>query len=245
MSFQGVFVKALLFDGKSASQTSTQSMSVIEALHVRRKCEPKFKDQILIEDELNPGKPLSLILGLLTWDSLRNCKGLPYSKICIRRATLSLVWKDAIWHSMNKSTILRSLYDLLSIKSAILAYDTTVPYNTGIDIKQHHTMLGWTWLIDDISKSSIDQKYIDVIPKTRLSEDKRPWFEWRPGGMITEGSRTLTSGDGNLLILPAALDICLVWLESGGAFQEIVTDEKDEARSILGYQLHEVCICQT
>lgn len=240
MSFQGVFMKALLFDGKSALRSSTLSMSVIEALNARRKSEPRDQDQILIEDELSPGKPLSLMLGLLTWDSLSNCRGLPYSKIYIRRAALLLLRNDPTWHSMNKRTILRSLYNLLSTKSTILAYDTSVPYGTGVDIKQQHIMLGWTWLFDEISNPSIDPNYIDVLPKVRLSEGKRPWFEWRPGGVITEGSRTLVSGDGNLLILPSALDICLTWLESNRAFQEIAGDEKDEARSILEYQLHEV-----
>ena len=237
MSFQGVFVEALAFDGKAGSKSSTQSISVVEALRVRLTHEMSPQDLETIDSWLYPGAYLSLILGLLAWDSLSNCRGLPFATLSMRAGSSELLRVFPIWRSLNKPMILHSIFRLMSAQPGNLAYDTSVPYGRGVTDEQRSTMLGWSWLHDH----QVKPYYPDTrIPPIRLSEGKCPWYVWDSKGMVTKGTFQLTSIDSNLLILPVAMDLCIAWIENGSAFTSIPPEEKDEARSALQDQLHEV-----
>ena len=237
MSFQGVFVEALAFDGKAGSKSSAQSISVVEALDVRLTHESSPQDLGKVDGWLYPGGYLSLILGLLTWDSLSNCRGLPFATLSMRAGSSELLRVYPIWRSLNKPMILHSIFRLTSAQLGNLAYDTSVPYGRGVTDEQRSTMLGWSWLHDH----QVKPYYPDTrIPSIRLSEGKCPWYVWDSKGIVTKGTFQLTSCDGNLLILPIAMDLCIAWVENESAFTSIPPEEKDEARSALQDQLHEV-----
>ena len=46
--------------------------------------------------------------------------------------------------------------------------------------------------------------------------------------------------DGNLVILPAALELCVNWLERAELFDEYTSAQKIDARFAVGHQLREV-----
>jgi len=113
--FQRIFVDSLLFDGRIAPKMSTKSLSVIEALSklTRPQGELSPFERHAVERGLFPGTLKSLSLGLLTWDSLDNCNGLPYLKLRIRPSVLQLCQTSQAWNNYEEDAVLKSLDDLV------------------------------------------------------------------------------------------------------------------------------------
>jgi len=99
--FHRFFVHSHLFDGRVASHMSTKAMSVFEALNRLTRPQGEMSPYGLhsVEKGLVPGTMKSLSLGLLTWDSLDNCNGLPYSKARMRPSALKLCKISQGWDS--------------------------------------------------------------------------------------------------------------------------------------------------
>ena len=229
MSFQGVFAEVSRFDGRPAPRMSTKSMSVVEALTDRRGSDPGYVDRRVIETLLLPGSIASVLLGLLSWDSIGSCRGLPSSRLSFRNAIDRLCEVKFEWHFLEKRKILFSIYNLVVHEDGVLAYDdasTLEKYN----MHQGSALrLGWSWLWSEVSS----------LTESRLYLGKPWWGEWRPGGLAARYV-ALFAGDRNLLVLSATLDICLTWLQHGSRFfHEHSSRLKNNMRCILEHQLHE------
>ena len=148
LSFQGIFSEALRFDGKSTTETSTKSVSVLEALTARRQIEMDRHEQMSIDSILEPGSSESLSLGLLCWDSLDNCRGMPYLKLKLQSSALRLCQQNQVWKSNNPSGILDSLLKLLSFQGQILAYDKQGVAGKSFNLEDNRPKLGWSWLVN-------------------------------------------------------------------------------------------------
>lgn len=124
-AFQNIFMDASHFDGRSSSRISLKSLGVIDALNMRKRPTGELTayERHSVESGLSPGTLKALSLGLLTWDSLDNCYGLPYAKFHVRDSILQLCRTCQCWNDRDGQGVLNSLNDLLMTKSSFLAYD--------------------------------------------------------------------------------------------------------------------------
>ena len=234
-------METLAFDGQLDSRTPLSSVKIFDALEKRMQREFGGRDIDLERQSVFPGEVSNLVLGLLTWDSLNNCHGLPYSTLGIRPGLFELLHNHPPWRSLDKPTILCNFFRVVHAHSGILAYDTFEPYSRGVTDEKRLTMLGWSWLDDPVT-SEHHAEPLARPPIQRLSEGKIPWFVLEHPGAVRVGTSQLASDDRYLLILPTALDTCLTWIEDAKAFSSIPPNEKYEARATLQEQLHEVTV---
>lgn len=251
-------MEALLFDGRTSSKFSLNSISVIEALKKLASPQGELAPHELhsVEMGLIPGTLKSLGLGLMTWDSPDNCNGLPYSKLQIRSSLMRLCRVDQFWNGCNGEGILGSLHALLQRRSNHMAYDKYGASRSDFDGELRHPNLGWTWLTSGRSGYSSSSGPGDLrhdAPSDQATEclfgwrhgprvfqGKLCWFDWRPGGP-SDVPMAVSADDGNLVVLPSVLDRCLEWLRREDLFEELSSDERQDARSAIGHQIHEVC----
>lgn len=251
-------MEARLFDGRTSSRFRLNSISVIEALKKLASPQGELAPHELhsVEMGLIPGTLKSLGLGLMTWDSLDNCSGLPYSKLQLRSSLMRLCRVDHLWNGCNGEGILGSLYALLQHRSNHMAYDKFGASRSGIDGALRHPSLGWTWLTSGhsgySSSSGPGDLQHDAPPGQatgcgfgwrhgpRVFQGKLCWFDWRPGGP-SDVPMAVSADDGNLVVLPRVLDRCLEWLRNADVFDELSSNEKLNARAAIGHQIHEVC----
>lgn len=208
-------------------------MSVFESLNriTRPQGEMSPYELHAVEKGLVPGTMKSLSLGLLTWDSLENCNGLPYSKARMRPSALKLCKTSQAWDSCEEETVVKSLDDLLRSKSNVLAYD-----KSGAFIKQsvqqaYYPKLGWSWLVNEEPEA--------LMLTRRIRQGERCWFAWKPGGPV-DYPMAVVPGDGNLILLPSILRLCLDWLRNEDLFEKFTTNERLDTRFAFGHQLSEV-----
>lgn len=239
-SFQNIFLKTLDFDGKSSPLHD--SINVLDALDIRTRSQGELAphQRLSVESGLEPGTNKSMGLGLLTLDSPDDCKALPYAKLRIRSATLQLCESSQGWNYTRGSTALRAIYDLFKSNSNLLVYDKDENLTTELAQAPLQPKLGSTWL----AYQSVAGDSGHTIPASG-TRSKRPlqsrncWFEWTPNGPGDEAVPMLQGG-GNLILLPAAFDICVLWLENEKIIDDLTSQKRTEARANLGHQLHEV-----
>ena len=228
-----------LFDGQPSPKLSLTSMSVLEALIARRQKESSREDRRIIRHRLKQGQIGSVILGLLTWDSWKDCKGLPYARLHIGLAVWRLCQSKMEWISGNQSAICQNIYKMLEQNSHVLAYDNYRYSSPGLDGVWSQKRLGWTWLLGGGSGPLSLPGSVALLVGERLYHGKTYWDEWKPEGPVGR-SIAVHSKEAILLLLPLALETALRWLAEPELFQRCSTDKRDEVQSILSHQLHEV-----
>ena len=238
-SFQGIPGAASQFDGKSATYVSVKSLGVIDALNLRKGPTGELTpyESHSVELGLLQGSLKAIGLGLLTWDSPENCTGLPYAKLKVRDAILALCQTCQSWASFQGQEVLKSLDKLLQSSSNLMAYDKNGDFIKLVGAELLQPQLGWTWLADLVDDDEGRSGRNDVRPH----QGELCWWQWRVDGIV-DGPMAVTPGDGNLVILPAALQMCVDWLERAKLFDEYTSVQKIDARFVLGHQLREVSI---
>lgn len=73
----------------------------------------------------------------------------------------------------------------------------------------------------------------------RVFQDQVCWFDWRPGG-ASDTPMAVRADDGNMVLLPYVLDLCLEWLIKKDRFDTMSSDEKHDAKAAFAHLLHEV-----
>ena len=238
-SFQGVPTQVSVFNGQPSAKLSLKAMSVLEALIARRQKPTGPDDRQTLRRRLKRGRLGSITLGLLTWDSLRSCKGIPYAKLHIGLAVWRLCQSRQEWTSGDHVAICRNLYRLVRQNSQVLAYDSERISRSGLKGEESYKRLGWTWLLGGTAGSLEQSGGVGLWVGERLFHGERFWDEWTPRGPIHR-SVAVHSREGMLLLLPHALQASLDWLAEPELFQRCTVNERDEIRFVLSHQLHEV-----
>ena len=191
-----------------------------------------------VEVGLLQGSLKAIGLGLLTWDSPENCTGLPFAKLKIRNAILALCQTCQPWASFQREVILKSLDKLLQFRSNLMAYDKNADFIKLFGAERLQAQLGWTWLDGLVND---DEQGRSGPRDLRLHQGELCWWQWRVDGTV-DFPMAVMPRDGHLVILPAALQICVDWLERVELFDEYTFAQKLDARFALGHQLREVSI---
>ena len=191
-----------------------------------------------VELGLLQGSLKAIGLGLLTWDSPENCTGLPYAKLKVREAILALCQTCQPWASFQGQVVLKSLDKLLQSRSNLMAYDKNGDFIKLFGAELLQPQLGWTWLASNVVN---DDEWRSGPNDLRLHQGESCWWQWRVDGTV-DFPMAVTPRDGNLVILPAALQMCVDWLERAKLFDEYTSAQKIDARFVLGHQLREVSI---
>ena len=233
MGFQGVFSKAPSFDGRTTEKISARSMNVVEALIFRRKRETNTNESALLKTVLQPGISGSFMLGLLTWDSLDNCKGLPFSREGIEFAAEDLCLQTPVWRTYDVQGIIRSLHSLMVATSRALAIALHSPSSEYFNVANN--LLGWSWLCEIIPDNIKFAKNVEAT----LRHGDTYWKKWEPDAPFFEPI-TVNLGDGHLKVLSDALFTILKWRLDRDYFAKLSSSEKLAARSLIGNQLFEV-----
>ena len=179
-------------------------------------------------------------LGLLTWDSPENCKGLPYTKLKLREAILSLCQTCQTWATCEEQILLKSLDELLQSRSKFMAYDKNGDFRKSFGAELLEPRLGWTWLFGKGTSGLVLDEDWKVGPNDlRLHEGKFCWWQWRVDGTV-DFPMAVKPRDGHLVILPVALEMCIDWVKRPELFDEYTSAQKIDARFAVGHQLREV-----
>ena len=181
-------------------------------------------------------------LGLLTWDSLENCTGLPYAKLKVREAIITLCQTCQPWANRQRQVVLKSLDQLLQSRSNLMAYDKNGDFMKPFGTELLSPQLGWTWLTGMGTSGLVhDEEWKSGPHDLRLHQGKSCWWQWRVDGTV-DFPMAVMPRDGHLIILPAALQMCVDWLERKELFDEYTFVQKIDARFALGHQLREVSL---
>ena len=235
-------MESLMFDGKNSPLMSTNSVGVLDALRMQTRSQGELSphQRLSVEFGLEPGTNKSTGLGLLTFDSPDDCKALPYTKLRIRAAALRVCQTSQAWKLPGGVVVLRSLHDLFQSMSKMLLYDKNDALGTELAQASLRPKLGWTWLINQ--NAVIDSENTRSVSRMRSRgplQGKECWFEWTPEGPGHEALPILPRS-GNLVMLPSAFDTCVLWLTNETLVDELKSEQRAEARAILGHQLYEV-----
>ena len=231
-----------MFNGKSSPQMPTNSVSVLDALSMRARPQGELapRQRFSIEFGLEPGTKKSMGLGLLTLDSPDDCKALPFAKLKIRTAALQLCQTSQVWMHPGARGFVRLLYDLLHSTSNKLVYDRHGALSTDLAQTPLQPRLGWTWLADQgIAEEPGNPGYASRRRSRGPLSGKKCWFEWTPDGPGDE-ALPIMPGNGNLILLSSAFDICEFWLANEAIIDGLTSGQKEETRAHLGHQLYEV-----
>lgn len=87
-------------------------------------------------------------LGLLTFDTLDNCRALPCRRLKIRSAALQLCQTSQVWKYPIRPRFMRSLYDLFQSMSNKIVFNKDEAISTELASEPLPPALGWTWLAD-------------------------------------------------------------------------------------------------
>ena len=195
-----------------------------------------------VEVGLLQGSLKAIGLGLLTWDSPGNCTGLPYKKLKIRNAILTLCQTCQPWVKFQGEVVLKSLDKLLQSSSNLMAYDKNGDFIKPFGAELLQPQLGWTWLAGMGTSGLLnDSEWRSGPNDLRLHQGKSCWWQWRIDGTV-DFPMAVMPRDGNLVVLPAALQMCVDWLARPKLFNEYTSSQKNDARFALGHQLREVSI---
>ena len=195
-----------------------------------------------VELGLVQGSLKAIGLGLLTWDSPGNCIGLPYAKLKVRDAVLALCQTCQPWASIQGQGVLRSLDKLLQSRSNLMAYDKNGDFIKPFGAELLQPQLEWTWLAGMGTSGLVhDGEWRSGPNDLRLHQGKFCWWQWRVDGTV-DFPMAVMPRDGHLVILPAALQTCVDWLERAELFDEYTSAQKIDVRFALGHQLREVSI---
>ena len=231
------------FDGKSASHvSSTKSLGVLDALNLRKHPTGELTpyESHSVESGLVQGTLKAMSLGLLTWDSPESCIGLPYAKLKLREAILALCQTCQSWASCQGQIILRSLDQLLQSRSNLMAYDRNGDFRKPFGGELLQPQLGWTWLAGTGTSGLVrDDDWRGGPNDLRLHQGTFCWWQWKVDGTV-DFPMAVMPRDGHLVILPAALEMCVNWLERAELFDEYTSTQKIDARFAVGHQLREV-----
>ena len=195
-----------------------------------------------VEVGLLQGSLKAIGLGLLTWDSPENCTGLPYTKLKIRNAILALCQTCQPWAKFQMELVLKSLDKLLQSISNLMAYDKNGDFMKPFGAELLQPQLGWTWLAGMGTSGLVDDcEWRSGPDDLRLHQGKPCWWQWRIDGTV-DFPMAVMPRDGNFVVLPAALQMCVDWLARPKLFDKYTSAQKIDARFALGHQLCEVSI---
>ena len=121
-----------------------------------------------------------------------------------------------------------------------MAYDRNGDFRKQFGAELLQPQLGWTWLVGTGTSGLVrDDDWRAGPNDLRLHQGKFCWWQWRVDGTV-DFPMAVMARDGHLIILPAALETCVNWLERAELFDEYTSAQKIDACFAVGHQLREV-----